>query len=293
MLPETWFDLEDQGDGWWSFDLPQSLARLDNHIYGGTAVALSVVAMETTTGRPCVWSTAQFTGTCPAGARLDIHAEVLAHGRVVSQIRVSGYDRGQLVWCAFGACAEQERPAELEVQSGSMPKVLGPDEGRELMLPNRLSPTLLRGGRRGILDTLDMRDARKADGVLAHDPMLVWARLRERPMTRTALCLVADIVPVAVARAGGREGAGTSLDNTMRFGAPPFGEWVLIEFEPYLAYGGCSHGGAWLWSEDGTLVAIASQTARVFVMDGTVSQPFETGKTHSRPSGHSPPRPSA
>jgi len=75
-------------------------------------------------------------------------------------------------------------------------------------------------------------------------------------------------VPSAVLRAAGRDGGGTSLDNSIRFGRPPEPdtEWVLVDTEPYLAHAGYVHGGARIWSPEGRLLAVAAQTAvaRIF-----------------------------
>jgi acyl-CoA thioesterase len=68
-------------------------------------------------------------------------------------------------------------------------------------------------------------------------------------------------------RAAGRAGGGTSLDNTMRFGADPEGDWVLIDMDPHLASGGYVSGAARLWSTSGTLLGVASQTATGVLMD--------------------------
>ena len=80
------------------------------------------------------------------------------------------------------------------------------------------------------------------------------------------LGFLADMVPSSVARAAGRMGGGTSLDNSMRFGPAPDTEWVLIDYDPYLAHHGYAHGGARVWSEDGVLLGIASQTASVILI---------------------------
>ena len=95
----------------------------------------------------------------------------------------------------------------------------------------------------------------------------MWARMRDMPQTRATLGFLADMVPSRVVSAAGRTGAGTSLDNAMRYGPQPDTEWILVDFDPYLASGGYAHGGARLWSEDGTLVGIASQTATLLLFD--------------------------
>jgi acyl-CoA thioesterase len=73
------------------------------------------------------------------------------------------------------------------------------------------------------------------------------------------------MVPSAVINAAGRQGGGTSLDNAMRFGPLPDTDWILVDFDPYLASGGYAHGAARLWSSDGVLLGVASQTASVFL----------------------------
>jgi acyl-CoA thioesterase len=93
----------------------------------------------------------------------------------------------------------------------------------------------------------------------------MWARMREMRQTRSTLGFLADMVPAAVINAAGRQGGGTSLDNAMRFGPPPETEWILVDFDPYIASGGYVHGAARLWSSDGVLLGVASQTASVFL----------------------------
>ena len=68
-------------------------------------------------------------------------------------------------------------------------------------------------------------------------------------------------------QAAGRAGAGTSLDNAMRFGPEPVTDWILVDFDPYFVAGGYAHGAARIWSTDGTLLAIASQTATLLLFD--------------------------
>jgi acyl-CoA thioesterase len=61
-------------------------------------------------------------------------------------------------------------------------------------------------------------------------------------------------------------GAGTSLDNTIRIGAAAETEWILLDMRPNLAVGGYGHGVANVWTEDGRLLAVASQTASMMAL---------------------------
>ena len=107
------------------------------------------------------------------------------------------------------------------------------------------------------LRSLDLPDGRQA----------MWARMRDMPQTRATIGFLADMVPNSVVTAAGRVGAGTSLDNAMRFGPRPETEWILVDFDPYLAAGGYGHGAARLWSTEGVLLGVASQTAALLFFD--------------------------
>jgi acyl-CoA thioesterase len=72
---------------------------------------------------------------------------------------------------------------------------------------------------------------------------------------------------MSVAYALGVVAGGTSIDNTIRIGSFVETEWVLLDLRPHLAAGGYAHGVANIWSEDGHLLATASQTAAMRQFD--------------------------
>ena len=77
------------------------------------------------------------------------------------------------------------------------------------------------------------------------------------------------MVPVAVARAAGKMGAGSSLDNSLRFvGGVADAEWLLLELRGELARGGFGHGTVRVWTQDGRLVATGSQSASMRYLFG-------------------------
>jgi acyl-CoA thioesterase len=98
--------------------------------------------------------------------------------------------------------------------------------------------------------------------------MALWARLTGEfagtTMTPAVLGFLADMVPIAVCRAGGVEGAGTSLDNSLRVGEPIDTDWVLLELDAEQAVGGYGHGHVRLWSRDGRLLGTGTQSCRLF-----------------------------
>ena len=74
------------------------------------------------------------------------------------------------------------------------------------------------------------------------------------------MALVADHLPLTLARLAGVNGTGASLDNTLRVGPRAEHDWVLLECLPELGAGGYGHGTVHLWAPDGRLLAIGSQS---------------------------------
>jgi len=257
-LDIAWLGLERHGDGQWAFELTPPLARFDGKFFGGTGIAVATAMMEAETGRAALWATAQFVGTADVGERFECHVDVLAAGRKTSQLRMTGMVEDRLVLAAIGATGDP-RPGPLNVQFGAMPDVPLPDETAEWR-PNITIP--IPTDVESWLSIVELRGV-GAPGV----DLAMWARMRDMPQTRATLGFLADMVPSRVVSAAGRVGAGTSLDNAMRYGPRPETDWILVEFDPYFAAGGYAHGGARLWAHDGTLLGVASQTATLLLFD--------------------------
>lgn len=256
--PDEWLGLEPQGSGHWSFELTRPLTRFDANLYGGTGLAAVTAAIEAETGRPALWASVQFVASATVGEVIDCQVEVLAAGRRTSQVKVTAVVGDRLVLAALGATGDP-RAGGLEVQVGQMPNVPGPDDSPP-WAPR--VPFELAVGQRGWLDLAEIREIPDRP-----DGMALWARMRGHPQTRASLGFLGDMVPSAVVRAAGRAGGGTSLDNNIRLGPTPHTDWALIDLDPHFASGGYVHGAARLWSPDGTLLAVASQTAVAIAFD--------------------------
>lgn len=239
-----------------SFELVPELCRFDGALYGGTGVAATVMAMEAATQRDALWVVTQFVAQTRVGARIDWEVQTLAAGRRVSQLSVVARVDGSVLFCGLGATAEP-RPDGLDGQYVSMPTASPPEE----------SPPLLHGPGtpalrdRGFNRNLEYREA-DVVGDPAGGDVLLWARRTDgSALTRVGIAYLADMVPMAVARAAGKLGAGFSLDNALRFAAVPPSEWVLLDLRGEVASTGYGHGRFTAWTPDGTLVATGSQTA--------------------------------
>jgi acyl-CoA thioesterase-2 len=278
--------------GAFRFTVTPPLCRMDDRLYGGTAIAVSVVAAELLTGRSTVWMTTQFVSTAIEGSAVELQAEVLAPGRRTNQVRVTatGPDGGT-VFASLGATGHHRADGF----SGGLerrPQVSDPDESASWATPfSGLTdlpgledlPEMPVG--RGFTQLIEVRGAT----ILDHpDPgpgrVCVWARRRDgHPMTPAMAAFAADMVPMAVAHGFGAFAGGTSLDNTIRFGPFDAGEWVLLDLRANGAVGDYGHGVAHVWSEDGRWMATASQTAAMRHIDLS-SAPW-AGGGEARPAG--------
>ncbi len=80
-------------------------------------------------------------------------------------------------------------------------------------------------------------------------------------MSAAALAILGDYVPLGIRQALGVGAGGTSLDNTLRVARLVPTEWVLSDIHIHAVANGFGHGRVHLWSQDGTLLGIASQSA--------------------------------
>jgi acyl-CoA thioesterase len=255
--------LVDRGEGHASFELTPSLSRGDGKLFGGTAVAVAVALAEVETARPALWTTVQFiAGDTGVGDRFDCTTEVLAAGRSAAQVRVTARVGGREVFCALGATAHR-KAGRVEAAFEPFPSVPPPAAAQPFRLP--VPPARQAQAARG-LRNIEMRGA-PPEGATDPAHLTIWARVPGRPATPAVVGYLADFVPLSIARAAHRAGAGTSIDNTMRFTGAVADEWVLLELDPQVASGGYGHGGVLVWSEAGELIATGGQTASMLLFD--------------------------
>jgi acyl-CoA thioesterase len=252
-----WLGLERRAKGEWSFELTGPLSRFDGKFFGGAGIAVMTALMEAETSRLPLWASVQFVGSADVGDRIDCRVDVVAGGRRTAQVRMTARVGDRVMLEGIGSAGD-DRPDSVSAQFGGMPDVDPPETAADWR-PN--VPFKIDFDAASWLQVADIREAMGAPG------HAIWARMRHRRQSFASLGFLADMVPSAVVRAAGRAGAGTSLDNSMRFGPRPDTEWILVDFDPYFAAGGYAHGGARLWATDGTLLGVASQTATMVLFD--------------------------
>ena len=290
----TFLGLRAQGDGQFRFTVEDRLSRMDARLYGGTAIAVSIATAEELTKRPVLWMTTQFVATAAQDAEIDVLAEVLAPGKRTNQVRITGTASGATgatgaaVFASLGATGHH-REGGMTGEFERMPTVAPPDEGDVAANPFAVmakaagvdrpdapseAPAFPRNT--GFASVIEMRAAE----VLEHPDagpgrICMWLRRKDGEAITPALAaFMADMVPMSVALACGAMAGGTSLDNSIRIGTFVETEWILLDLRPHLAAGDYGHGSAHIWSEDGHLMATASQTASMIRFDPTQPPPW-------------------
>lgn len=247
------------------FTLQPHLCRPDGKLYGGTAVAATVAAMELVTGRPTLWAASQLVGAPMLDDVVEVLVEPLARGRYIDQLRVTASVDGRVAFAAVGSTAT-ERADGLAGTGERMPRVTPPEDSPDRM-GSSSAPRWETEGGPGYSRVLQTLTALPCDGEPPFSPghLCMWARLIDETATTAAkLGFLGDMVPIAACDAAGVKGAGTSLDNSLRVGRLVDSEWVLLDLHGSIAHGGYGYGVAHLWSSDGVLLGTASQTARLF-----------------------------
>ena len=240
------------------------LCRPDGALYGGTALAAACAAMELVTGRPTLWASVQLVSSAQRDDEVDVHVDVVADGRRVNQVRVTATVDERLLFAAVGSTATPKGGA-ITATGPRMPRVAPPDPDRGPLFGRERWTHDGETGHNRVSQVVEAA-ALEPDDVPGH--VLLWARLYgETTTTAAKLGFLADMVPIAICRAAGVMGAGTSLDNSLRLGEPADSEWVLLELDADIAIGGYGHGQVRLWSPDGRMLGTGTQSARLFSME--------------------------
>jgi acyl-CoA thioesterase len=92
----------------------------------------------------------------------------------------------------------------------------------------------------------------------------VWTRMPDLlSVSAPALAVLGDYVPLGIGVTIEHQVTSNSLDNTLRVAEVVQTEWVLVDVRVDVVANGFGHGSVFLWAEDGTLMATASQSALV------------------------------
>lgn len=200
--------------------------------------------------RPVVQASAQFLRFMPRGALVDLEVQPQVGGKTLAQAivvmriaeeevarvnlglgRRNGFEAKQWITAPFaapaGACSR---------------RAILPPQDAEAQFLSRI-------------------ETREITQTAQEGRTLLWLRRRDGgPSDRMTLAVFADFLPLALGRATDRPGGGNSVDNVLRLLDEAGPGWILCDMEISAAAHGFAHGNLKLWSQDGKLLAIGSQS---------------------------------
>lgn len=242
---------------------------------GGVLMTLGLRAIRATIPDPAfviVSATTTFCQPVPAG-RIEIDVFILRQGNAASQVRACLRAAG-----VEGVCLEVTATLAIERNSPAIdfldavfPDVPLPKDAQAFDETQRIGLQLKRYP---ILDNIDVRLALgqvwwKPDFSAGPARFARWIRYKTPQKDASgrwdplALPPIIDMMPTAVRQKMGPNGPpyyAPSLDLTIHFLDPTDSEWLLISTFVRRARAGYATAEAEVWSEDGKLVAYATQT---------------------------------
>ncbi|MGE0664971.1 MAG: acyl-CoA thioesterase [Sphingomonadales bacterium] len=240
----------------WILPVTDAVSTPGNFLFGGCGLAAAISAMEQTCGRPAVWATAQYLSYARPPSIMDLDVIVPVSGKSSTQARVVAHVSDTEILTVNAALGARSMP--LTGQWVTLPEVARPDD---------CDPVPRWSRKDGFIDSrVELRVARGRwgmhdDGEHGDGRSMLWARMPEGvEMTAPMLAVIADWMPSGLSGALGRRAGGNSLDNTIRIHQLRPTEWVLCDIQVHAVHSGYGHGRMHLWSEDGTLLATASQS---------------------------------
>jgi len=259
MDARTFLGLEREGDtGRFHLPVVAGISAGGGFLFGGCGLGAAVVALEQVTGRPLVWATAQYLSYARPGRTVELDVHIGAEGRNVTQAEVTGRVGDTEILTVTGALGA--RDLDVDGEWATMPEVPAPDECEvrthrfeHESVASRMEQRLALG-----------RPWEELDGSPSNGNCALWARMPEvLEMSPAALAILGDFVPFGIGQALGLGAGGNSLDNTIRVARLEPTDWVLLDIRVLAVANGFGHGAVLLWSETGTLLAIASQSTIV------------------------------
>jgi len=256
----TFFGLEPTPDPLrWRLPVVRELCSGFGALFGGAGLGAAIEVLERVTDRPLVCATAQFLkfATPPSVVQLDVTEVVRGHSS--SQARVVAHVDGDEIFTVLAALGRRSLPWSGEW--AVFPSVPAIEDSLPRPIPAHQAGTI---GERLEMRLANARPFEELDGAPGDGRSALWIRVPEHLDARAAtLAIVGDYVPFGISQAGGRRARSNSLDNTLRMVRPHPTEWVLADIRVQAVADGFGHGVVHLWSEDGTLLATASQSAVV------------------------------
>lgn len=245
----------------WTLPVTRGISTGGGFLFGGCGLGAAISALEATSGRECIWATAQYLSYARPGEVMDIDVTIAVAGHQMTQARALCRVGNREILTVNAALGDRpfDRSGQWETLPADLPR---PDECPERphhsdwsgTVNARLDQRLVKG-----------RPMELLDGTFGDGQVLVWARIPEviDGVDGASLAILGDFVPMGVGQALGIRGGGNSLDNTLRLCRMVPTEWVLLDIRVHAVQRGFGHGLVHMFAEDGTLMATASQSCIV------------------------------
>jgi acyl-CoA thioesterase len=245
-----WLGMRRSPDGgWWELPVLPTVTSGANALFGGSATAAALVAASELCEVPVFWAGVHFGRPAPGGSTVRIQARVLAAGRTLTHLTVEA-TAGETD--AFSARLSAGRRPSTTVEGHwiSAPEVAGPEESEPFDLPVHADTWAAR---------FDWRLARLRRE--AESPMACWwVSPQEATESPVILAELADYVTYGVGRALGSPMGGLSVDNNLRIHHRELSDWLLLAVRPDAVSGGIGVGSAFVYDQEGRLLASGTQT---------------------------------
>lgn len=248
----------------WYLPVTDGIATTGRFLFGGCGLGAAVAAMEAATGRPAVWATAQYLSFAMVDEVVDLDVTVAVAGYHTTQARAVAKVGDREILTVNAALGSRDLPNT--GQWVTWPEVPGPED-----CPGRPPRN---DGEHSIMARQDMRLAkgRQWDQLEGHPVAdgrtALWVRLPTAEgagieLSAATLAILGDYVPFGISQSQGRWLPSNSLDNTLRVIRLVPTDWALVDIRVEGLANGFGHGDVYVWSEDRTLLAAASQSALV------------------------------
>ena len=242
----------------WKLEITDQVAGATGTLHGGCGLAAAADALEKTTGRRLSFLSGQFLARAPVGSEVDIEVTELAVGNRVTQAAVTCRDGEIIVFRAAAALGGLD--LNVDRQWSAAPEVPSPDQC------DSRGATSESG--RSFNDFADIRIAGQKPG---ERDVYYWARLNGALASSTqGLIALADLLPSGMRVSLNAGFRGSSLDHSVRLLTQEKSAWVLICIRSAGIANSIGHGSAAIYSQAGTLLAVASQSFAISSITGSL-----------------------
>ena len=244
----------------WRLQVTNQLAGATGTLHGGCGLAAAAAALERTTGRRLSYISGQFLARASVGAEVDIEVIELAVGNRITQAAATCSHGETIVFRAAAALGGHN--LQVDRQWPTAPEVPAPEDC------DIRGPTSQSGS--SFNDFADIRLAGQEPG---ESDVYYWARLDGNLASSTqGLIALADLLPSGMRVSLDKGFRGSSLDHSVRLLTQEISSWVLICLRSAAIENSIGHGSAEIYSQTGTLLALATQSFAISSITGSLDR---------------------